>query len=158
MVFSREEVMESPDPNTPTETPILTAVPSDETNDSQLQAGIDSLAVIFGLEDSDLIAKRVQMYSIKEGTVISHEGDQDPSLYYVVKGRLIAEQEMGERKSVLYEAVAGSLSGQLSVLTGEPTFFKTYAKVGFFKYFKGSVHCAKIFQTIRCYTILTQLI
>ena len=62
--------MESPDQNTPTETPTLTAVPSDETNDSQLQAGIDSLAVIFGLEDSDLIAKRVQMYSIKEGTVI----------------------------------------------------------------------------------------
>ena len=29
---------------------------------------------------------------------------------------------------MLYEAVPGSLSGQLSVLTGEPTFFKTYAR------------------------------
>ena len=64
------------------------------------------------------------MYKIKQGHVISAEGDQDPALYYVVSGRLVAEQEMGERKSVLYEAVPGSLSGQLSVLTGEPTFFK----------------------------------
>ena len=63
----------------------FTPVETDETNEEQLQNGIDALAVIFGLEDADLIAKRVQMYSIKEGTVISREGDQDPALYYVVK-------------------------------------------------------------------------
>ena len=56
------------------------------SNEEALQEGIESLAVIFGLDNSELLVERVQMYSIQAGTVISREGDQDPSLYFVVSG------------------------------------------------------------------------
>lgn len=81
-----------------------------------------------GLDDDSLLADTVDMVQIRANTIVSDEGDQDPSLYYVVSGNLVAEQQMEERIACLYEATPGLLTGQLSVLTGEPTFFKTRAR------------------------------
>ena len=92
--FSREDVSAS----TPAEETVFEPIQLDQVNQDELADGVEALATIFGLDELDLIAKRVQMYKIKQGHVISAEGDQDPALYYVVSGRLVAEQEMGERK------------------------------------------------------------
>ena len=45
------------------------------------------------------------MLRIRANTIISDEGDQDPSLYYVVSGKLVAEQQM----EVLCEILQGAV-------------------------------------------------
>ncbi|CBY42799.1 unnamed protein product, partial [Oikopleura dioica] len=118
-------------PSTNKETPTKTSKKTSFISffDEELfEDSVQELADIFGLENSDAIADKLDMAKVEGGTVICDEGDQDPCLYYIVSGCLVAQQRCGDRSATLYEATRGSISGQLSVLTGEPTFFKTTAR------------------------------
>ena len=99
-------------------------------NDSILEmARQDLITKVFGLEkDSECLNNRLTLLQIPSGTTLTKEGEYNAAMYFVVKGKLSAFQssETGRVKAA-YHCSEGMVTGQLAVLTGEPSFFDVKA-------------------------------
>nr|CAB3264982.1 patatin-like phospholipase domain-containing protein 7 [Phallusia mammillata] len=94
-----------------------------------LELVTNDLCEILGLEDRMIVQSNVTLLKVSHGHQLIQQGDQDVCLYFVVAGNLRVLQtlpEMGfdeQREVTLFVAKPGMLTGQLAVLTGEPSFF-----------------------------------
>uniref|UniRef100_H2Z0F2 lysophospholipase n=1 Tax=Ciona savignyi TaxID=51511 RepID=H2Z0F2_CIOSA len=93
------------------------------------------LCQVFGIDDREMLLEHVTLLKVCKGYQLIQEGDQDVSIYFVVMGNLRVAQTLPEvgfddqRNVTLFEAKPGMLTGQLAVLTGEPSFFDVSALV-----------------------------
>lgn len=88
------------------------------------------VATLLGLKDVDLLAGRCELHTVRSGTTLIQQGDEENNLYFVVSGQLdIMQQTVGNESEqrVMYVATAGEMIGPLAVLTGEPSFFTVRA-------------------------------
>ncbi|XP_076800527.1 patatin-like phospholipase domain-containing protein 7 isoform X2 [Clavelina lepadiformis] len=94
----------------------------------------DDLCQVFGIDDHELLKENVTLLKVCKNYQLINEGDQDVSLYFVVIGDLKLSQTIHKvgydepTEAMLFVAKSGMLTGQLAVLTGEPSFFKVCAK------------------------------
>ncbi|XP_046368567.2 patatin-like phospholipase domain-containing protein 7 isoform X1 [Haliotis rufescens] len=96
-----------------------------------LELAQKDLLNLLGLTDRSLLEGHLNLQSVKAGTVLCRQGDQDASLVFVVMGTLhMLQQIVGEeaREAILFTADPGEIVGTLAVLTGEPSLFSIKAK------------------------------
>nr|XP_018672895.1 patatin-like phospholipase domain-containing protein 7 isoform X1 [Ciona intestinalis] len=93
------------------------------------------LCQVFGIDDREMLQEHIALLKVCKGHQLINEGDQEVSIYFVVTGNLRVSQTLPEvgfdeqRNVTLFEAKPGMLTGQLAVLTGEPSFFEVSALV-----------------------------
>nr|XP_039249765.1 patatin-like phospholipase domain-containing protein 7 isoform X3 [Styela clava] len=94
---------------------------------------VQDLMIVFGIEDEEILKEKVVLLQVPEGYELIQEGEQDVSLYFVVTGSLCIYQAIlqhdpcADHNVTLFHAFPGMLTGQLAVLTGEPSFFSVRA-------------------------------
>jgi len=81
------------------------------------------------VDDHELVKKHINLLKVCAGHQLVGEGDQEVSLYLVVTGMLTVFQSAENESVTLYTAKTGMLTGQLAVLTGEPSFFGVAAQI-----------------------------
>jgi len=98
---------------------------------------VNELSERLGVEDKDLMKDHLRLLKVCAGYQLVAEGDQEVSLYLVITGKLLVSQSIpqssssassssslsSEKSVTLFTAETGMLTGQLAVLTGEPSFF-----------------------------------
>jgi lysophospholipid hydrolase len=102
-----------------------------ELNDPEiLDIVTDDLCHLFGVDDRSLVQDHIKMYKVLDNCHLVQEGSPDEKLYFVVYGSLKVFQTTHDqyepdtlKELTLYIAKPGMLTGQLAVLTGEPSFF-----------------------------------
>lgn len=98
-----------------------------------LELVIQDMLKIFGIDDQEMLLDNVTLHKVPQNFELIQEGDQDVSLYFVVTGALsvyqAVQEEVGDETQnvILFHAHPGMLTGQLAVLTGEPSFFSVRA-------------------------------
>lgn len=101
-------------------------------NEEVLEMAREDIATrVFGLEQgsADLLERKVTLLKVPAHSVLTKEGDFNAALYFLVSGKLVAYQENENREfECIYEVLPGMITGQLAVLTGEPSMFKVVAK------------------------------
>uniref|UniRef100_H2Z0F1 lysophospholipase n=1 Tax=Ciona savignyi TaxID=51511 RepID=H2Z0F1_CIOSA len=113
---------------------LLTTMTSTRLN-GVLDIVASDLCQVFGIDDREMLLEHVTLLKVCKGYQLIQEGDQDVSIYFVVMGNLRVAQTLPEvgfddqRNVTLFEAKPGMLTGQLAVLTGEPSFFDVSALV-----------------------------
>uniref|UniRef100_H2Z0E7 lysophospholipase n=1 Tax=Ciona savignyi TaxID=51511 RepID=H2Z0E7_CIOSA len=101
--------------------------PCDSDCSSHIRVVASDLCQVFGIDDREMLLEHVTLLKVCKGYQLIQEGDQDVSIYFVVMGNLRVAQTLPE--VTLFEAKPGMLTGQLAVLTGEPSFFDVSALV-----------------------------
>ena len=83
---------------------------------------------VFGLKDPSILGKKITLLTVPEGSVLTNEGDYNAALYFVVKGCLaVIQADENNHELLVYYCQPGMVSGQLAVLTGEPSMFSVKA-------------------------------
>ncbi|XP_064650048.1 patatin-like phospholipase domain-containing protein 7 [Lineus longissimus] len=103
-----------------------------ETDEDIIRKAKSDLLTILDLQDANILDDKLKLQSFRAGVILTKQGDQDASLYFVVTGNLqCAQQVVGhqEKEQIsLFLATPGELVGGLAVLTGEPSFFTIRSK------------------------------
>jgi lysophospholipid hydrolase len=101
-------------------------------NDEVLEMAKEDITTkLFGLpaDKMGLLDKRMTLLKVPKRSVLTKEGDFNAALYFLVKGRLTACQENEHKETeTIYDVLPGMITGQLAVLTGEPSMFKVIAR------------------------------
>nr|XP_039251816.1 patatin-like phospholipase domain-containing protein 6 [Styela clava] len=99
-----------------------------------LELVIQDMLKIFGIDNHAMLLDNVTLLKVPQNFELIQEGDQDVSLYFVVTGTLSVYQAIQDHEASdetrnvnLFHAHPGMLTGQLAVLTGEPSFFSARA-------------------------------
>lgn len=83
---------------------------------------------IFGLNDPSILGRKMTLLTVPQGSTLTVEGDYNAALYFVVKGNLaIIQNDENNNDILVYYCLPGMVSGQLAVLTGEPSMFSVKA-------------------------------
>ena len=100
-------------------------------NDEILDMAREDIATrVFGLDQGSahLLERKVTLLKVPQNSVLTKEGDFNAALYFLVSGKLAAYQENESHDAeCIYEVLPGMITGQLAVLTGEPSMFKVVA-------------------------------
>lgn len=89
------------------------------------------LVQILGLKDPSLLKDRLTLKKVRAGTIFCKQGDQDTSLFFLVKGSVnVVQNVVGEssKEALMYNVEPGEIMDVLAVLTGEPSFFTMRSK------------------------------
>ncbi|XP_071947843.1 patatin-like phospholipase domain-containing protein 7 [Antedon mediterranea] len=101
------------------------------SDDDILALAQTDLTKLFGFDDEAYLDGHLQLAHVDAGSILTHEGDQDASLFFIVSGKLGMMQktvDSAEEKGV-FKAHPGEFIGELAVLTGEPAFFTVKALI-----------------------------
>uniref|UniRef100_A0A2C9M5X0 lysophospholipase n=1 Tax=Biomphalaria glabrata TaxID=6526 RepID=A0A2C9M5X0_BIOGL len=96
-----------------------------------LNLALKDLISILGLKDPSLLDCRVKLSFVSSGSLLCKQGDQDTSLFFLVKGTIsVLQNVVGEsgKEVLMFHAEPGEIIDVLSVLTGEPSFFTMRAR------------------------------
>ncbi|CAL1533982.1 unnamed protein product [Lymnaea stagnalis] len=89
------------------------------------------LVQILGLKDANLLDNKLSLSYVRAGCIFCKQGDQDTSLFFLVKGTVsVLQNVVGEtaKEALMFHAEPGEIIDVLAVLTGEPSFFTMRAK------------------------------
>ncbi|XP_035824813.1 patatin-like phospholipase domain-containing protein 7 [Aplysia californica] len=116
-----------------TETTSLSAYRTRMVHDEEHILGLASkdLVQILGLKDPTLLDNRLTLNYVRAGSIFCKQGDQDASLFFLVKGTVsVLQNKVGEsaKEALMFQAEPGEIIDVLAVLTGEPSFFTMRAK------------------------------
>ncbi|CAG5133142.1 unnamed protein product, partial [Candidula unifasciata] len=96
-----------------------------------LSLAAKDLVQILGLKDPSLLDDRITLSCVRAGSIFCKQGDQDTSLFFLVKGTVsVLQNVVGEssKEALMFHAEPGEIIDVLAVLTGEPSFFTMRAK------------------------------
>ncbi|BFZ05565.1 hypothetical protein BsWGS_08604 [Bradybaena similaris] len=96
-----------------------------------LDLAAKDLVNILGLKDPSLLAGRITLSYVRSGSIFCRQGDQDTSLYFLVKGTVsVLQNVVGEssKEALMFHVEPGEIIDVLAVLTGEPSFFTMRAR------------------------------
>lgn len=93
-------------------------------SDEIYAAAIQDLQEIFSLKDEPFLKEKIHLMEVAPNTILVKEGDMDACLYFVASGRLsVNKVTQTHHEVILHYASPGELTGVLSAVTGEPSFF-----------------------------------
>ncbi|GFN73554.1 LOW QUALITY PROTEIN: neuropathy target esterase sws [Plakobranchus ocellatus] len=96
-----------------------------------LSLAAKDLVQILGLKDPALLKDRLTLKKVRAGAIFCKQGDQDTSLFFLVKGTVgVMQNVVGEssKEALMYQVEPGEIIDVLAVLTGEPSFFTLRGK------------------------------
>ncbi|CAG5115533.1 unnamed protein product, partial [Candidula unifasciata] len=96
-----------------------------------LDLAAKDLVHILGLKDPSLLVGRITLSYVRAGSIFCRQGDQDTSLYFLVKGTVSVLQNVvgdSSKEALMFHVEPGEIIDVLSVLTGEPSFFTMRAR------------------------------
>eukprot|EP00794_Sanderia_malayensis_P015962 gene15962-17568_t len=104
------------------------AIDSNE-EDLMRNAAAKDLAHIFGLDDPSILDDAIALACVPSGSALVRQGDQNCSLYFLVRGSLTIMQKTDNGvEEKLYSTVPGEFVSSIALLTGEPSFFTIVAE------------------------------
>jgi lysophospholipid hydrolase len=106
------------------------SVNSSDDDVAVLDVAARDIATLLGLKDIGLLAGRCVLLTVRTGTTLIRQGEEENNLYFIASGQLdIMQQTVGNESEqrIMFNATAGEIIGALAVLTGEPSFFTVHA-------------------------------